>query len=57
MLFDILSFTNFTLLLDKSKETIVSLLSRLYLLFDTLEEEDRLIRLFYFFFYEFLLDL
>jgi len=45
------------MLLGESKETIASPLGSLYLLLDIPEEEERLIRLLYLSFREFLLDL
>ena len=56
VLFDALSPASLAMLLDQSKETIVSPLDSLYSLLDVPEEEDRLIRLLHPSFREFLLD-
>jgi hypothetical protein len=56
VLFDALSPASLAMLLDQSKETIVSPLGRLQSLLDAPEEEGRLIRLLHPSFREFLLD-
>ncbi|KAK4034598.1 WD40-repeat-containing domain protein, partial [Parachaetomium inaequale] len=56
VLFDALSPANLAMLLDQSKETIVSPLDGLHSLLDVPDEEDRLIRLLHPSFREFLLD-